>query len=132
MVRMIAFLAATTALAAGVAQAVPPPASVAAAAQTSAAPPPSSAHRPQYGSFGFDIAGMDRSVAPGDNFYRFANGAWAKNTPIPPDKSNYGAFNVLDDLSRERTRSIIEDQEKTPGSRIGAAYASFMDTAAIE
>src|SRR5947209_20214770 len=102
MVRMIAFLAATTALAAGVAQAVAPPAAVSAAAQTSPAPPPSSAHRPQYGTFGFDIAGMDRSVAPGDNFYQYANGTWAKNTPIPPDKSSYGSFNVLDDLSRAR------------------------------
>ena len=34
-----------------------------------------------------------------------ANGTWAKNTPIPADKSNYGMFTVLDDLSRERTRA---------------------------
>jgi putative endopeptidase len=75
---------------------------------------------------------MDRSVAPGDNFYLFANGTWAKNTPIPPDKSNYGMFTVLDDLSRERTRGLIEEQSKDPNSRIGAAYASFMDEGAIE
>ena len=47
--------------------------------------------------------GYRRSL-PGDNFYQFANGTWAKNTPIPADKSNYGMFTVLDDLSRERTR----------------------------
>ena len=41
-------------------------------------------------------------------------------------------FNVLDDLSRERTRTIIEEQSKDPNSRIGNAYASFMDEAAIE
>ena len=39
--------------------------------------------------------GMDRSVAPGDDFYAFANGTWAKNTPIPADKSNYGMFTML-------------------------------------
>src|SRR3982751_4886293 len=108
---------------------VSPPA-VAAAAPEALAPVP--APKPQYGTFGFDTAGMDRSVAAGDNFYQFANGTWAKNTPIPADKSNYGSFNILDDLSRERTRGIIEEQAKDPNSRIGNAYASFMDTAAVE
>jgi putative endopeptidase len=75
---------------------------------------------------------MDRSVVPGDNFYQYANGTWAKNTPIPPDKSNYGMFTVLEDLSRDRTRGIIEEQAKDPASKIGNAYASFMDTAALE
>ena len=75
---------------------------------------------------------MDTSVQPGDNFYLFANGTWAKNTPIPADKSNYGSFNVLDDLSRERTRGLIEESAKDPNSRIGAAYTSFMDQAAID
>ncbi|HEX6661053.1 MAG TPA: M13 family metallopeptidase [Sphingomicrobium sp.] len=88
--------------------------------------------KPQYGSYGFDAAGMDRSVTPGDNFYQFANGTWAKNTPIPADKSNYGMFTVLDDLSRERTRDVIQEEAKDPNSKIGNAYASFMDQAAID
>ena len=87
---------------------------------------------PQIGAFGFDKGGMDETVRPGDNFYQFANGSWTKNTAIPADKSNYGNFTVLDDLSRERTRTLIEEQSKDPNSRIGAAYASFLDTAAIE
>ena len=41
-------------------------------------------------------------------------------------------FTVLDDLSRERTRQIIEEQAKDPNSKIGAAYASYMDEAAVE
>jgi putative endopeptidase len=94
--------------------------------------PAAPAAKPQYGTFGFDTAGMDKSVVPGDNFYRYANGTWAKNTPIPPDKSNYGSFNILDDLSRERTRGIIEAQVKDPNSKMGNAYATFLDTAAIE
>ena len=125
MIRVIAFLAATTALTGGALQAQAPT-SAPNVVQATSAP------KPQYGAFGFDTAGMDRSVAPGDNFYLFANGTWAKNTPIPADKSSYGSFNVLDDLSRERTRGIIEEQAKDPASRIGGAYASFMDTAAIE
>ena len=54
------------------------------------------APKPQYGSFGFDNAGMDSNVVPGNDFYGFANGSWAKNTPIPADKSNYGSFSILD------------------------------------
>ena len=88
--------------------------------------------KPTYGSYGFDTKGMDLSVKPGDDFYLYANGGWAKSTPIPADKSNYGAFNVLDDLSRERTRGILEAARADPASRIGAAYASYLDRAAVE
>ena len=69
-----------------------------------------------------------RRSPPGDNFYNHANGTWAKNTPIPADKSNYGMFTKLDDISRERTRVIIEEQAKDPASKIGIAYNAFLDT----
>jgi putative endopeptidase len=87
---------------------------------------------PRIGSFGFDEAGMDRAVAPGDDFYGFANGAWARSTPIPPDRSNYGMFTLLDDLSFERTHGILEEAAKDPASKIGSLYASFMDEDAAE
>jgi putative endopeptidase len=132
MKKLIALLAAGTALAGcnaatPVAEAPPPP-EVQAPAEAEAAPAPN----PTYGSFGFDAAGMDRSVQAGDNFYLFANGTWAKNTPIPADKSNYGMFTALDDLSRTRTRTIIDEAAKDPSSKIGIAYAAYTDTAAIE
>ena len=41
------------------------------------------------GTFGFDSAGMDRSIQPGDDFYGFANGTYARNTAIPADKATY-------------------------------------------
>ena len=101
---------------------------------TAAAGPvtPATSDDPQIGSFGFDVAGMDTMVAPGENFYRFANGTWARTTEIPADKSNYGMFTMLDDLSTERTREILDEAAKTPGSRIGDLYASFLDEAAAE
>ena len=99
------------------------------AQQTIAAAPDA---KPQYGTFGFDEAGMDRSVAPGDNFYDFANGTWAKTTPIPADKSNYGAFNLLSDLSESRTKGILEAAASDPNSKIGVAYATFLDRPAID
>jgi putative endopeptidase len=123
MVRLFAFALASTALAGAAVLALP---EGPAAAQTAPA------GKPKYGTFGFDVSGMDRTVVPGDNFFEYANGTWLKNTQIPPDKARYGMFNVLDDLSRERTRTIIDEQAKDPNSKIGNAYASFMDEAGIE
>lgn len=87
--------------------------------------------KPTFGDFGVDEAGMDRAIQPGDDFYGFVNGTWEKNTPIPADKANYGAFDALQDLSRERTHDILQ-AEKAKGSKIGQAYAAYLDTAAIE
>jgi len=133
MVRVFALVLATTALVGCATQAPPPPPPVAEVVPAPApAPLPPPAPKATYGIFGFDAAGMDKSVAPGDDFFSYANGTWVKNTPIPPDKARYGMFNVLDDLSRERTRTIIEEQSKDPNSKIGNTYASFMDEASIE
>nr|WP_295659897.1 M13-type metalloendopeptidase [Polymorphobacter sp.] len=93
---------------------------------------------PQYGTFGVDTAGMDKSVKPGDDFFTYVNGTWVKNTEIPADRSGFGSFQVLDDLSRTRTRAIIEAAAKagTGGNpdavRVGTYYSTFMDEAAIE
>ncbi|HEX6742074.1 MAG TPA: M13 family metallopeptidase [Sphingomicrobium sp.] len=133
MPRYLAFLTASTILAGCAAHETPPPVAVAAVAPAPVAVAEAPrAPRPQYGTFGIDTAGMDPSVAPGDDFYRYANGTWAKNTPIPPDKSNYGAFSVLADLSQQRVRDILDAQKDDPNSRIGMAYASFLDEAAVE
>src|SRR4051812_48255543 len=65
--------------------------------------------KPHFGDWGFDVAGMDRTVNPGDNFFNFANGQWSKTTEIPADKPVWGGFVELDELSTQRTRTIIED-----------------------
>jgi putative endopeptidase len=92
-----------------------------------------------FGDFGLDLAGMDRSVAPGDDFGRYANGTYLKNLVIPADRSNYGMFTRLRDLSQERTEGIVAaaaaHKGAKPGSeaqKVGDYYASFMDEAGIE
>jgi len=130
MKRLMVMLAAGTALAGCNSVASEPPAAAVVAPTEAPAPPP--APKPTYGSFGFDAAGMEQTVLPGDNFYQYANGTWAKDTPIPADKSNYGSFNVLDDLSKDRTHSILEEAEADPNSKIGVAYATYLDAASIE
>ncbi|WP_188237480.1 M13 family metallopeptidase [Sphingopyxis sp. LK2115] len=97
-----------------------------------AAPAATSAAKPALGTFGFDLSGMDKSVQPGDDFYAYANGTWAKNTPIPADKSNFGMFTVLADLSQTRTQEILEAARTDPNSMIGRAYAAYLDAATVE
>ena len=88
--------------------------------------------KPQYGDFGVDLAGRDPSVKPGDDFFDFANGRWYSAATIPADKASYGMFNVLDDLSRARTRTILETAAKRPGDQIGDFYTSFLDQGTVE
>ncbi|OYY72181.1 M13 family metallopeptidase [Sphingomonas sp. 28-63-12] len=90
------------------------------------------AAKPEYGSFGFDTAGMDAAVQPGDDFFAYANGTWAKNTQIPADKASYSSFDILQDVSQKRTRGLLEAAMKNPKSKIGAAYAGYLDAKAIE
>lgn len=131
------FLLATTFLGAplllaGCSYADTPVAPVDAAPLTEPTPAPVAAPKPTFGSYGFDTAGMDPAVAPGDDFYNFANGGWARNTPIPADKANYGAFNLLSDLSQERTQAILKDAQGDPNSKIGTAYSTYLDSTAID
>lgn len=139
MKRLLAALAVTTILAgcaaAPAAVETAPPAALAAAPEPAPAP---AAPKPAIGSFGFDVAGMNRAVHPGEDWVEFANGTYLRNLVIPADRSRMGAFNTLDDLSRERTRAIIEEaakQNAAPGTnarKVGDYFAAFMDEAAIE
>ncbi|HET9451706.1 MAG TPA: M13 family metallopeptidase N-terminal domain-containing protein, partial [Aggregicoccus sp.] len=109
-----------------------------AAAEAPVATPQPEQPKPELGSFGFDTAGMDRSVAPGENWFGFANGTWARKTEIPADRARYGMFNVLDDRARIQNRAIIEEAAKanaapgTESQKVGDYFASFMDEEAIE
>lgn len=91
----------------------------------------------EIGEFGFDAAGMDTAVAPGDDFNRFASGVYLRDTPIPGDKTSYGVFDMLYDRSQDNLKALIEESAAAPSSspeaaRIGAFYGSFMDEATVE
>lgn len=103
-------------------------------ATTTAAP----AAKPELGTWGVDLTGRDPSVKPGDDFWKFANGSWAKRTEIAPDRTTVGAFTTLADRSELQVRAIVEEAAKTggapgtPAQQIGDMYAAWMDAAAIE
>src|SRR5688572_14641820 len=87
---------------------------------------------------GIDVAGMDLSVRPQDDFFRYVNGKWADNTPIPADQSGYGSFAMLRERAQERVRVIIEEESRKPSApgstsqKVGDFYKSFMDESKIE
>jgi predicted metalloendopeptidase len=83
---------------------------------------------------GIDLASIDRNVRPQDDLFQHVNGTWLTKTEIPPDKSSYGAFDMLFDKAQEDLRAIVEDASKragkAPGSeaqKIGDFYQSFMN-----
>ena len=97
------------------------------------------------GPWGFDLAGMDRSVKPGDDFNQFANGDWIKHTQIPPDRARYGAFDALRELSDLRVLTLLKQLQHTATTlpaeasrdsadevKIAQLFTSFMDQAEIE
>jgi predicted metalloendopeptidase len=87
---------------------------------------------------GVDLAGIDHSVAPGDDFYAYANGAWIKTAVIPPDRAAEGPGAILVDKTRERVRGLIEDAAKakpaagSDAQKVGDYFASYLDEAGIE
>jgi putative endopeptidase len=93
----------------------------------------------EYGPWGYDLTGMDRSTKPGDDFYRYANGAWYDRTRIAPDRDSNGIDRVLNDAVELRIREILERGDagveaaaRADGAKIGTFYAAFMDEARAE
>jgi len=80
--------------------------------------------------------GMDWTVAPGDDFYRFANGTWLANAAILEDVESAGVTGKPRTLTTRRIASIIDDTAKAaPGTearKIWDYYSSFLDEATIE
>jgi putative endopeptidase len=85
-----------------------------------------------------DKVGMDTTVAPGDNFFQYANGKWMKTVVIPDDQSGWGSFYSLYEDNLKKLKGIVEEaqQEKAANGsakqKVGDYYASGMDTVNIE
>jgi putative endopeptidase len=93
----------------------------------------------RFGTWGIDLAGMDRTAKPGDDFFRFVNGKWAASTQIPADRTSFGAFAILRDLSEARVRSVLDrwaaDKNLKTGSdeaKVATLYRTYLDEATAE
>src|ERR1700733_6184616 len=68
--------------------------------------------KPQYGAWGFDTEGADLKTKPGDDFFRYANGAWLDRVQIPADKPAYSLRLAMSDLTEQRLHDIMEEAAK--------------------
>jgi putative endopeptidase len=97
------------------------------------------ADKPLYGAFGLDTAGFDKTVAPGDDFFRFANGTWLDHHAIPADKPAVSLRLEMTDRTEARLHAMMEASAAKVGhepsdlqGKVGAFYKSFMDEARVE
>jgi putative endopeptidase len=87
---------------------------------------------------GLDPQLMDHSVDPCANFYQYSCGGWLKQNPIPSDQAAYGRDTELAEENRLVLKAILDKAaaggaERSPNEqKIGDAYATCMDTAAID
>jgi putative endopeptidase len=83
-----------------------------------------------------DISALDTSVAPGDDFFRFANGTWLDENPVPPEYGAWGAFHEVHTRNEAILREICEAAMAGPASdveqMVGDYYSSGIDEDAIE
>jgi putative endopeptidase len=92
----------------------------------------------QWGTYGIDTASADRSVKPGDDFWSYVNGGWAKTVEIPADRGALSQVQRLNDLAASQVRAILEEMQARRASlsaeegRAVDYYAALMDGAAIE
>ena len=90
---------------------------------------------------GIDLTALDPDVRPQDDLYAHVNGRWLAAHVIPADRAMDGAFRALHDRAEEQVRDIIADAGASAAAgtstdpveaKVGAVYASFMDTDAVE
>jgi predicted metalloendopeptidase len=91
------------------------------------------------GKLGIELKNFDTSVRPQDDFYKYVNGNWVKNTPMPADRARYGSFIELAEKSEAALRTLIEEAAANKAAKpdndlqkVGVLYQSFMDTQRIE
>ena len=81
-----------------------------------------------------DFSAMDTSVAPGDDFFLYANGTWLKENPVPSTDSRWGSFNELQEENNKKIKALLKEasegtfEKGSAMQHIGDFYLSFMDS----
>lgn len=83
---------------------------------------------------GLNLANMNDSIAPGEDFYEYASGGWMKANPLKPEYSSFGQFDVLSDNNILQLKEMFEEYANTEqehgtlGQKIGSIYRMAMDS----
>ena len=76
---------------------------------------------------GVDMRYVDETVRPQDDLYRHLNGKWLDTFELPADKGSYGAFTLIDDVTQEQLRSLVESLPV-----VDSGAAAVPDAAALQ
>ncbi len=84
-----------------------------------------------------EMNNFDNSVKPGADFFRYSNGGWLRDNPVPDEYSRWGAFNILQEQNNEQLKSLMDEALKNTSKnvdmkKIGDFYSVAMDSARIE
>ena len=84
---------------------------------------------------GIDLANLDTTAVPQNDFYQYACGGWMANNPLTPEYSRFGSFDKLGLNNLEQVNGLIKEiaaKNHPQGSiaqKIGDFYNMAMDTA---
>ena len=84
---------------------------------------------------GINLNYMDKSVKPGDDFFRYVNGTWFDKTEIPGDKTRWGSFDELRQNTDKDALAILKEaaanknlDPKSDQAKAVNVYRTYMDT----
>lgn len=89
-------------------------------------------------STGFNSSGIDASINPCNDFYRYACDRWKSSHPIPADEPAWSRFAELAERNRTELHKILEaNAAGRPGrdaieTKVGDYYSACMDQSAVD
>jgi predicted metalloendopeptidase len=80
--------------------------------------------------------GVDSSIAPGDDFFGYANGGWLEHAQIPAGMEKWTARTEIDATTRQQVAALLDSAGAAPAGSLARKVADFraayLDQAAIE
>ena len=85
-----------------------------------------------------NLANLDQTVDPGQDFDAFANNGWKKLNPLPGDRARYGAFDQLAEVAEKQLNELVKEtaatknEKGTVADKTATLFNLGMDSAKLE